>query len=50
MANCEHEIIVSVPASDDNSRCENKRQCALEYVDMEHRRRACKRDAAEMKL
>jgi hypothetical protein len=44
MANCEHEIIVSTPASDDNSRCENKRQCALEY--MEYKRRACKREAA----
>jgi len=30
MANCEHEIVVSVPAYDDNSKCENKRQCALE--------------------
>jgi hypothetical protein len=30
MANCEYEIIVSVPASDDNCKRENKRQCALE--------------------
>jgi hypothetical protein len=30
MANCEHEIIVSALASDDNNRCENKKQCALD--------------------